>query len=121
MRIFWILCLALAVAGCTGPHPQRSQEAAAQTPTKQLAPKLLDVRSAAEYASGHLPGAINVPVADIEQRILEVAPDKQGPILLHCQSGRRSSLAKAKLDKLGYANVRDLGSIDAARAALDLK
>jgi phage shock protein E len=59
-------------------------------------------------------------VGQIDRQIQEVIPDRDQPLLLHCRTGKRSAVAKVKLDQLGYKDVRDLGSIDAARAALSL-
>ncbi len=71
---------------------------------------LIDVRSASEYKSGHLGRAINFPLDDIEMSLPRRVRDKKQAILLHCQSGMRSGLAKKKLNALGYANAFNLGS-----------
>jgi phage shock protein E len=76
---------------------------------------LIDVRSPAEFSSGHLPNAINLPVENIEAALLSRVKDKSQVLLLHCQSGMRSSAAKTKLARLGYGNAFNLGSY--ARAA----
>lgn len=76
---------------------------------------VLDVRSSAEFSSGHLPNAINLPVEEIEVALPLRVKDKNQVLLLHCQSGMRSGVAKTKLVGLGYANVFNLGSY--ARAA----
>jgi phage shock protein E len=71
---------------------------------------LIDVRSTGEYNSGHLGKAINLPVEEIEWSLPRRVRDKNQALLLHCQSGMRSGLAKKKLNALGYANVFNLGS-----------
>jgi len=71
---------------------------------------LIDVRTPAEYASGHLPNAINIPLDQIEANIPRRVQDKNKVLLLHCQSGMRSGMAKSKLKKLGYPNSFNLGS-----------
>ena len=76
---------------------------------------LVDVRTAGEYASGHLPSAINIPLDEIEVSLPRHEKDKNQVILLHCQSGTRSGVAKRRLNALGYANAFNLGSY--ARAA----
>jgi phage shock protein E len=76
---------------------------------------LIDVRSSAEFSSGHLPNAINLPVEEIETSLPRRVKDKNQVLLLHCQSGMRSGMAKTKLTGLGYAHVFNLGSY--ARAA----
>lgn len=76
---------------------------------------VIDVRSAGEFTSGHLPTAVNIPLSEIESVITRKTTDRSQVLLLHCQSGLRSAEAKKKLRALGYANTFDLGSY--ARAA----
>lgn len=76
---------------------------------------VIDVRSAAEFKSGHLPQALNLPLDEIETLLPRSVKDKNQVLLLHCQSGMRSGVAKTRLKGLGYANVFNLGSY--ARAA----
>lgn len=71
---------------------------------------IVDVRTPSEFAAGHIPRAINLPVGQIETTLPPRAADKNQPILLHCQSGTRSALAKRKLNAMGYANAYNLGS-----------
>ena len=74
--------------------------------------RLLDVRSPDEYAGGHLPGAINVPVQEIEGRLAEVGP-RDGELVLYCRSGHRSSRATELLRRHGFTKVHDLGPMTA--------
>jgi rhodanese-related sulfurtransferase len=71
---------------------------------------LLDVRGADEYAEGHIPGSVNIP--------LQLLPMKKGlpedldtPIFVYCRSGGRSRRAAAFLEKEGYENVKNIGGI----------
>jgi phage shock protein E len=82
---------------------------------------IIDVRSPDEFASGHLPNAINLPLGDIQNRIVQHAPNKDQPLLLHCLSGTRSGMAKSQLKKLGYTNAHNLGSYNRARSLVDTK
>ena len=75
---------------------------------------VIDVRSSAEYNSGHLPNAINLPLDKIEIALPRRVKDKSQLLLLHCQSGMRSGVARKKLKGLGYANAFNLGSYDRA-------
>jgi phage shock protein E len=70
--------------------------------------KLVDVRSAAEFASGHVAGAVNVPVGELGGRLTELG-DKATPIVLYCASGMRSAHAKRTLTRAGFRDVHDLG------------
>jgi rhodanese-related sulfurtransferase len=71
---------------------------------------LIDVRSRSEFASGHLKNAINLPLGEIESALPHRVKDKRQALLLHCQSGMRSGVARRKLKALGYANTFNLGS-----------
>ena len=74
---------------------------------------LLDVRTKGEYESGYIPGAINIPLSDIDEKIISFIPDKSQMILVYCRSGNRSREASDKLSKLGYSNVLEIGGINA--------
>ena len=76
---------------------------------------VIDVRSAGEFSSGHLAKAINIPLDEIETALPRRVPDKNQVLLLHCQSGMRSGMAKKKLNGLGYANAFNLGSYGRAK------
>jgi phage shock protein E len=71
---------------------------------------VIDVRTVGEFNSGHLPGAINLPLDEIETSLPRRVRDKNQVLLLHCQSGMRSGVAKKKLKAMGYANAYNLGS-----------
>jgi rhodanese-related sulfurtransferase len=71
---------------------------------------LLDVRTTGEFAGGALPGAINIPVQDLEARMKEVGA-KDRPIVVYCRSGQRSGRAARMLKAAGYQTVQNLGSI----------
>lgn len=81
---------------------------------------LLDVRTPEEYAQGHLPGSINLPLQNIF-RIAEEVPEQDTPVFLYCHSGARSRRAAAFLEKLGYENVCNLGGISGYSGKLDLR
>ncbi len=72
---------------------------------------ILDVREPNEFAAGHIPGAINLPLAGVENLISSVTTDKDAVLLVHCQSGRRSAIAAQNLTNLGYTKVYDFGGI----------
>jgi len=69
-------------------------------------PAIIDVRNAAEWAEGHLPGARHIPLGELLDRIAEVPRD--GPVVLHCQGGSRSAVALSLLQSRGFGNVRNL-------------
>jgi phage shock protein E len=80
---------------------------------------LIDVRSPAEFSRGHLKGAINMPLPQIESLIGTQVKDKEQVLLLHCQTGMRSGIARKKLAALGYTRAYNLGSYDHASRVVD--
>lgn len=72
---------------------------------------LLDVRRADEFASGHIPGAVNLPNEQIGKAEIPSLPDKNQTIYIYCRSGNRSKLAADKLLALGYTNLIEFGGI----------
>lgn len=69
---------------------------------------LLDVRSAQEYAQGHIAGAINISHNEIEAKLNELAPFKDKTIVVYCRSGRRAAFAEGILAKNGFNKLRHL-------------
>lgn len=69
--------------------------------------KSAEVLPHAHYASGHLPGAVNLPLEGLEQRAQALFPDKQTALLLYCSSEtcRNSHQAQEHLARLGYTAV----------------
>ena len=73
---------------------------------------LIDVRTASEYAEGHLDNSIYLTVDTIGINIESLVKDKNTKIIVYCRSGNRSATAKSTLNNLGYKNVYDLGAMD---------
>lgn len=71
---------------------------------------LLDVRTPAEYRQGHLPGAKNVPLEQLRQRIPRFLP-REDPIFLYCRAGHRSAQACEILMEAGYRNGINIGAV----------
>ena len=76
---------------------------------------LLDVREADEFRSGHIPGAVNVPLSAIEQ--VKLAKDK--PLCVYCLRGTRSKQAVSYLKRMGYQNVRSIGGITSYKGQVE--
>jgi rhodanese-related sulfurtransferase len=81
------------------------------------------VRDAAEYASGHIPNARHVPVAEIEKRLKELEKFKSRPIVVSCRSGNRAAAACAVLKKNGFQEAFPLkgGILGWQQAALPIE
>ena len=73
---------------------------------------IVDVRTAAEYAEGHIADAVLVPNETIGDEAPAKLPNKDAVLLIYCRSGNRSRTAANKLLKLGYQNIYDFGGIN---------
>lgn len=82
---------------------------------------LIDVRTAEEFASGHLNGALNIDHQVIGQRIGMAGVAKDDEVILYCRSGRRSAIAANALQSLGYRKVLDFGGQEQARQRLQTR
>lgn len=140
--LFAFLIVSCLVAGCSNQTPQtetagtdtdtsqakaepktKSVETPATTETSEQTdatildakPLVIDVRTQDEWDEGHLEIATHIPLDQITERIVEVAPDKDQKVYLHCRSGGRSGQAKDQLEALGYTSVENVGGLDDAR------
>jgi len=79
---------------------------------------VVDVCSPEEFANGHVTGAKNVPLGELESKLSAVAKNKSVPVVMVCASGVRSNRAVAMAKKLGYEKVHSLtGGMGAWRSA----
>ncbi|MBX7143023.1 MAG: rhodanese-like domain-containing protein [Oligoflexia bacterium] len=78
---------------------------------------LVDVRSADEFNSGHIEGALNIPHTEISASLKQIGENKGREIVLYCHSGRRAGLARDELIKLGYSNVFNAGAYEGLNSA----
>jgi len=104
-----LLAAGLALPACDAGSTITSADARAQVDSGAL---LLDVRTAEEFQGGHIEGAVNIPVGELEGRLAELpAPDQ--PIVVYCRSGQRSGNARTMLVKRGFSQVHNLGPMSA--------
>ncbi len=73
--------------------------------------RVIDVRSPGEFRDGAYPGAVNIPLATLPARMMELEP-KDKPIVLYCASGARSGQAARILKQAGFADVVNAGGLD---------
>ncbi len=74
--------------------------------------KVVDVRTPGEFASGHVPGAVNIPFDELPRRAAEIGPTST-PVVLYCRTGRRSGIASDALQKAGFSKLYDFKSVTA--------
>lgn len=72
---------------------------------------VVDVRTSGEYEVWHYPEAINIPVQELEKRLIEL-PEKNKYIIVYCRSGNRSTTAKRILISNGFKNVKNGGGLN---------
>lgn len=72
---------------------------------------VVDVRTPGEYAQGHYPQAVNIPLDEVQQRLDEFR-NMQPPIVLYCRSGNRSGVATSVLKQNGIQEVYNGGGLD---------
>jgi phage shock protein E len=74
----------------------------------QQGAQMVDVRSTAEFASGHAAGSVNIPLSELEQGARTLDPDRW--VIVCCASGTRSAIAGRRLRGLGFSRVLNGGS-----------
>ena len=112
-----ILVMLLIITACGGKSmSQNGYKQITQQQAKEMMDKqsviILDVREQHEYDSGHIKGAVLLPVGSItEQTAAAVIPKKDSVVLVYCRSGNRSKTASQALADLGYTEVYEFGGI----------
>ena len=79
---------------------------------------LLDVRDPNEFAAGHVPRAVNIPLGQLASRLAELPADR--PLAVHCGSGARSLIAVSVLRRAGFTHLADVSAGFAGYAASGL-
>lgn len=113
-----ILTAALAF-GCEGASgvPDVSRNAVLELAVQPGAPLIVDVRTPEEYATAHVPRAINVPHDEIEDKLEELATGRENGVVVYCERGGRAAKAASVLAAAGFKNVRHMeGDMSAWRA-----
>jgi len=117
-RMVLLVLAALLCVGCTqqGKEEQMKYQMVTAKEAKELMETqsgyiILDVRERDEYDQKHIPGAVLLPLGDVEGKAKVVLPNPEQLILVYCRSGRRSKIAAESLAQQGYTNVVEFGGI----------
>lgn len=112
-----LLLVTMAWSACTPHNKDPDQTEAALHVMEQERENLLvlDVRTGVEFGTGHLDGAKNIPVSELDARMNELPKDRSAPILVYCRSGGRSARARKILETAGYTNVTDGGAFESLK------
>lgn len=113
----FILVMLLGITGCGGTDMnENTYRQITQREAKEMMDAgnvvVLDVREKSEYDSGHIPGAVLLPLGTIDKEsAANVIPDMKSVVLVYCRSGNRSKQAAQKLAELGYTQIYEFGGI----------
>ena len=116
--LVFLFAALLVLTGCRGKntteltYQQITQEKAKEMMDSQDV-VILDVREQAEFAGGHIPDAVLLPVGTISKdTAASVIPNQDSMVLVYCRSGNRSKTASKALVNLGYTNIYEFGGIN---------
>lgn len=101
-----LLLSSLLLSGCDAISGIPPEQAAAMLQNQQAI--IVDVREANEWQQKHIPGARHIPLQQLSTRLNELEPYKNSPIIMQCQSGKRSAKAVELLKKAGFTQVSNL-------------
>lgn len=99
-------------ASTAASYQQVSAQEAADLMASESGYVIVDVRTQEEFAEGHIPDAICIPVETIGSEDPAELADHEQLILVYCRSGNRSKQASQKLADMGYTNVVEFGGIN---------
>ena len=112
------------VVGCGGESSTSSDRPAVaadapETPAKESR-MIIDVRTPAEFAGGHLDGAVNIDIQSPDFASQIDGLDRNGSYVVYCRSGNRSGMAMAQMLDMGFTDVSNAGSVEEASASLGI-
>jgi len=115
--MLFLAAILLVLTGCSGSKGENTyqqisqEEAKSRMDTRNVV--VLDVREQEEYDTGHIPGAVLLPVGTISaDTAAAVIPENDTEVLVYCRSGNRSKTAAQALADLGYTNIYEFGGIN---------
>lgn len=101
-----LLALALALAAqAAAPGSIEPKALADRIAWADASLVVLDVRTPAEFADGHIPGAVNIPHTELAARVAELEAARERDIVVYCRSGSRAAAALEVLEKSGFRHL----------------
>lgn len=110
--LVWLCLLAAMFMGACSQGESDAPEMLPQELVARVAaeapPVVLDVRTPQEYEAGHVPGAINLPHKALPDRLAEVLDFRDREVVVYCERGKRSDMARAVLLEAGFTSIQHL-------------
>ena len=129
LAMLLLIVIGLTIAGCGGDTAEERKDQAkyrritvdeAQVLMQQTQDYLiLDVRSPEEFAEGHIPHAINIPMERFGEAPPQELPDRNQTIFVYCVKGIRSMNVANRLAHMGYKNIVEMGGIQDWHGAIE--
>ena len=104
-RVVPLLVLALACSSSPSEVGEISQDDLLSEPDSTL---ILDVRTPGEFASGHVPKAVNIPHDQLAVRLTEIENFRNAPVVVYCERGGRAGKATSVLANAGFSKIHHL-------------
>ena len=116
--VLLLLSLLFSPVALADDMVQKSPRVTAEVAWEQIhaGALVVDVRSADEFASGHIEGALNIPHDQIAKRMGELGSDRARKIVLYCRSGKRAGVARDELVASGFTAVANAGGYEDLKA-----
>ena len=129
LAMLLLIVMGLTIAGCGGDTAEERKDQAkyrritadeAQVLMQQTQDYLiLDVRSPEEFAEGHIPHSINIPMERFGEAPPQELPDRNQTIFVYCVKGIRSMNVANRLAHMGYKNIVEMGGIQDWHGAIE--
>lgn len=108
MKLLLSIVLALFTTTAMADYAGEWDQATVLEKIKEGKTLILDVRSASEYADGHVPSAINIPHNELEANLAKLKGYENKDIVIYCRSGRRAGVAEGILSGKGFTQLYHL-------------
>ena len=108
LLLFAILSVAVSLSGCGGVFeltPRVTQQQLLEKLKQHDRPLLLDVRTIGEFRQGHIPGAVNIDIRQLEHALPRLSAYRNNEVIVYCETGARASSAIPMLKQAGFTHL----------------